>query len=127
MTGRAREQLAADLAPDLADNYTIVPDPRKITGIDPGKRGVLQIVRDVRRTNPAAPQAQYLETFHLWVITPLAEQPTAENDLDDSLDEVRAALESLSQSAIEEEKRMRHPDGFNAYRITATYTTDKEQ
>lgn len=125
MTGRARELLAADLEPLLPD-FAIVPDPRDLGELDPAKLGWVQIVRANRRANPTAPQAQYLEQMHIWVATPKKAQPEAENDLDDSLDIVREALDSLDRSAIEVEERLTHQSGKHAYRITATYVTEKE-
>jgi hypothetical protein len=121
----AREQLAADLTPLLTD-YTILPDPRAVGSLDPGKRGTVQIVRDNFRRHPIAPQASYLEQLHVWVLSHLKEQPAAENDLDDLAREVTDALQSLGKAAWDEARRMRHPEGHHAYRITATYITDKE-
>jgi hypothetical protein len=121
----AREQLAADLAPILP-LYEIHPDPRALGSLDPGKRGTVQIVRDNFRRHPVAPQASYLEQMHVWVVCHIKEQPAAENMLDDLVREVTDALQSLSKSAWDEAKRMRHPEGYHAYRITATYITDKE-
>lgn len=121
----AREQLGADLAP-LLENYKIITDPRSIPELDPGKVGTVQIVQASFKLNPVAPQAQYLETMHVWAITHQKDQPTAEDDLDARVVEVTRALEALKAAGWDVADRMKHPDGHHAYRITATYTTDKE-
>ncbi len=122
----SRAELATRLEAKLP-TYQVVPDPRAIGTLDPGKEAALQIVRDGLKPNPGAPQAQYLERFHLWVITPLKAQPAAEDDLDDRVLEVTDALFTISSVGWEDAQRLTHPEGFHAYRISVTYETTKEQ
>lgn len=125
-----RAQLGAALTPLLLDaprpNYNIVTDPRILDNLDPSYRGTLQIVRNRVKWNPVAPQAQNVETLHVWVITHQHEQPAAEDDLDALLDEVLDALQQLGPAGEPDAERMKHPDGHHAYRLAVTYITDKE-
>jgi hypothetical protein len=122
----ARAQLAEALAP-LLPAYSIIPDPRSIATLDDTLKGTVQIVRAKFSPLPAAPQASYLEQMHVWVITHLKEQPDAEDDLDALVLEVTDALQALSRAGWDDAQRLTHIENHHAYRITATYTTDKEQ
>lgn len=122
----ARLQLAADLGAIIGADFTIVPDPRTIEEVDPGKKGTVQLVQEDFRLNPRAPQSQYLEVMNVWILTHQKEQPAAENDLDQIAPQVTRALERLGVQSDWIAKRQTHPNGFHAYKVPVTYITDKE-
>lgn len=122
----SRAQLAADMAPHLP-GYAIIPDPRTLDNLDPALKGTVQIVRTTLEWNPTAPQAQNLEGMYVWVVTHQHEQPAAEDDLDELLDEVLDAIAALGDGLKPKGERMQHPNGHHAYRVTLPLITQKEQ
>lgn len=122
----SRKQLADALQPALGKAVKVVDAPREIEEIEARVKAVVQLVRTKIKPSPANPQGDYEESFEIWVIEPKLDPNTSEDALDDSLDKVLLALDSLNWIDYDEAIRDTHPSDRHAYRITATLYTEKE-
>ena len=89
-----REQLADLLKPLLPSNVKIIDVPRSVDGIE-AKKPVIIIYRETRGKAPNA-VGDYMDTFTLWVVSPFVDVRRAEDGLDDLLDEVLLALDTIT-------------------------------
>lgn len=116
----SRRGLMAALVAKLPKRY-LVAEPRTLDALD-ARRPVVMVIRT--DTAPAANYAgSYLSTFALWVICP--KTISAENDLDDNLDDVILALDSYNFVAWTTAERSTYEDQ-PAYRITANTIDTKD-
>lgn len=121
----ARAQLAAALKPLLPSQVKLVNVPRSLDGIETNKPVVL-LYREKLAKAPNA-LGDYLATFALWVITPGIDPQRAEDALDDILDDVILALDSISFVQWTTAERSTFGDSqAPAYRIDLTVITIKE-
>lgn len=121
----ARKQLGAVLGVMLGADVAIVTDPRQLS-LDPGKRYTVQILRANFQPHPDEPENAYREQMHLWVVSHIGQYPEAEDDLEVIVLEVTDALQELQRTdPWSTADRVNHPQGFPAYRVAVTYTTDK--
>jgi len=128
----SRAELAAGIAAAL-------PEPTKIRileypdQVDPAATETDATVVVVRKSIAPAPQAPlgaYVETFALWLIDPNEDREVSENNLDDQLDIILAALETLpwlAFSIAERDTFGRPESGDPAYRIDVTLFTKNQK
>lgn len=88
-----RADLAAALKPLLPSNIKIVDVPRSLDGIET-TRPVLMLYRERLEKAPNA-IGDYFNTFALWIISPNVDPSRAETQLDNMLDDVIPALDSV--------------------------------
>ena len=120
-----RSQLADALQPLLPSNMRIIYVPRSLDGVET-KRPVLMMYRNVLSKAPNA-QGQYLHTLSLHIISSLIDPNRAEDDLDEALDAVIAAIDTLSWVNWKTADRVTFGDAqAPAYRIDLTVASNKE-
>lgn len=120
-----RSQVADALRPLLPTNMRIIDVPRSLDGIDANKPVVL-LYRDRLEKAPNA-QGAYFSTITLWIITPNIDTARAEDALDNALDTVIAALDTLVWANWRTAERSIFGDAqAPAYRIDLQVATTKE-
>lgn len=120
-----RSELATALKAVLPFDYKFVQVPRSLDNIEPG-RPVVMIYRDRLEKAPNA-QGVYFSTLSLWIVTPHVDETRAEDDLDEILDEVIAALDSVSWVNWKTAERSTFGDAqAPAYRVELQVATNKE-
>ena len=119
-----RSELANELKPLLPATVKIIDVPRSIDGIE-AKRPVVMLYRESRAKAPNS-IGDYLDTFTMYVVTPGIDTRRSEDQLDDTLDEVLAALDqikwlnwSVADRAVFGEQQA------PAYKITLTIVYNK--
>lgn len=119
-----RSELAAALKPLLPASMKIIDVPRSIDGIE-AKRPVVVLYRESRAKAPNA-IGDYFDTFALYVITPGVDVRRSEDALDDSLDAVVEALDSIKWLNWSVAERSLFGDNqAPAYKITLTIAYNK--
>lgn len=88
-----RSELAAALKPLLPATIKIIDVPRSVDGIE-AKRPVVMLYRESRAKAPNA-IGDYFDTFTMYVVTPGIDTRRSEDQLDDTLDQVIAALDDI--------------------------------
>ena len=88
-----RSQLADELRSALPATVKIVDVPRGIDGIE-SKRPLILLYRSAVAKAPNA-IGTFFNTFSLWIISPNIDPKRSEDQLDEMLDEVLAALTSI--------------------------------
>lgn len=120
-----RSDLAAALKPLLPAGTKIVDVPRGLDGIETA-RPVVMLYRERLEKAPNAIGA-YFNTFALWIVSPNVDPRRAEDQLDNMLDEVIVALDSLSWLNWANAERSTFGDNqAPAYKVELTIVTDKE-
>lgn len=127
-----RTELAAGITDALPEDakIRIVPYPDQIDPAATDSEASVVIVRKSVAPAPQAPLGAYVETFALWLIDPYEDRETSENNLDDQLDIILAALETipwLALSIAERDTYGRPEAGDPAYRIDVTVYTKNEK
>jgi len=89
-----RSELAAALKPLLPNTVKIIDVPRSIDGME-AKRPVVVLFRESRAKAPNA-IGDYFDTFALYVVTPGVDVRRSEDALDDTLDQVITALDTIT-------------------------------
>lgn len=119
-----RSELAAALKPLLPASMKIIDVPRSIDGIE-AKRPVVVLYRESRAKAPNA-IGDYFDTFALYVITPGVDVRRSEDALDNSLDAVVEALDSIKWLNWSVAERSLFGDNqAPAYKITLTIAYNK--
>lgn len=111
-----RRQLAAKLAEELGDTFTIVDHPDVVD--DPADRieGVIVGIRE--RIAPGPVRGSLQETHQLWLLDPLTDRAASEDALDLNLNRVLAVLEDAEWCSFTEAARDTFDQTYPAYRIT---------
>lgn len=122
----SRHAVAAALTDVLPTTYKVVPDPRSLGELDPSKSCYVQIVRQRIRRAPANPLGDYQESFEVWVIEPNVDPANSEDNLDDKLQEVIDAIDSIRWLGWTSAERRIHKSEHHAYMIAVEAFTDKE-
>jgi hypothetical protein len=119
-----RQQLADLLKPLLPSNVKIIDVPRSVDGVE-AKKPVIIIYRETRAKAPNA-IGDYMDTFTLWVISPFVDVRRAEDGLDDLLDEVLLALDTITWlNWSTAERSMFGDQQAPAYKINLSVTVTK--
>lgn len=120
-----RKAVAAALKPMLPSRVKLIDVPRSIDGLEVNKPVVL-LYREKRSKAPNA-IGDYQDTLALWVITPGVDPARAEDALDDILDDVILAVDSVKQIQWTSADRSIFGDSqAPAYRIELTVIANKE-
>lgn len=126
MTTYSRHQFADALTAIVPSNYKVIADPRSLGELDPAYKCYLQIVRQEIAKAPTNPMGDFLEKFELWVIEATTDPDESEDNLDDKLTEVLAALDTFSWLRWTRAERRIHKSERHAYLIAIELYTDKE-
>ena len=119
-----RSELAALLKPLLPASIKIIDVPRSIDGIE-AKRPVVMLFRESRAKAPNA-LGDYLDTFTMYVVTPGIDTRRSEDALDDTLDQVIEALDTITWLNWSNAERSIFGDNqAPAYKITLTIAYNK--
>ena len=119
-----RSELAALLKPLLPASIKIIDVPRSIDGIE-AKRPVVMLFRESRAKAPNA-LGDYLDTFTMYVVTPGIDTRRSEDALDDTLDQVIEALDTITWLNWTNAERSIFGDNqAPAYKITLTIAYNK--
>ena len=119
-----RSELAAELKPLLPATVKIIDVPRSIDGIE-AKRPVVMLYRESRAKAPNS-IGDYFDTFAMYVVTPGIDTRRSEDQLDDTLDEVLAALDQIKWVNWSTAERSVFGDNqAPAYKITLTIVYNK--
>lgn len=119
-----RSELAALLKPLLPASIKIIDVPRSIDGIE-AKRPVVLLYRESRAKAPNA-LGDYIDTFSMYVVTPGVDVRRSEDALDDTLDQVIAALDTITWLNWSTAERSIFGDNqAPAYKITLTIAYNK--
>lgn len=89
-----RSDLAALLKPLLPSTVKIIDVPRSVDGVE-AKRPVVLLYRESREKQANA-IGDYNDTFTMWVVSPQVDVRRAEDGLDDLLDDVLLALDTIT-------------------------------
>ena len=118
----ARSELKTAIEGALPDGALVLPDLRSL----PETSGDVPVIVQLFRTNiqPVEVHGRFTQTFEVWVITPLTDPDTVEDDLDDHVD-LLAELFDSSDSYLWPDgfTRARHRSGRPAYRLPALTIT----
>lgn len=119
-----RQQLAELLKPLLPSAVKIIDVPRSVDGIE-SKKPVIILYRETRGKAPNS-VGDYMDTFTLWVVSPFVDVRRAEDGLDDLLDEVLLALDTITWlNWSTAERSMFGDQQAPAYKITLSVTVSK--
>lgn len=119
-----RSELADALKPLLPNSIKIIDVPRSIDGIE-SKRPVVMLYRESRAKAPNA-LGDYLDTFTMYVVTPGVDVRRAEDALDDTLDQVINALDTITWLNWSNAERSVFGDNqAPAYKITLVIAYNK--
>lgn len=120
-----RTQLADALRGVLPANMKIIDVPRSIDGMET-RRPVVLLYRE-RMTKAPNAIGDYFNEIALWVISPNIDPKRGEELLDDSLDDVIVALDSINWVNWSLAERSVFGDAqAPAYKITVTLVSNKE-
>lgn len=119
-----RSELAALLKPLLPASVKIIDVPRSIDGLE-AKRPVVMLFRESREKAPNA-MGDYIDTFTMYVVTPGVDVRRSEDALDDILDQVLDALDTITWLNWTSAERSIFGDNqAPAYKITLTLVYNK--
>ncbi len=121
----ARAQLAAAIADALPADAIVIADLRALGEPDPSATALVQLFRTKVAKTPHGGRFQL--DFELWVLSPFKDSETAEDDLDDVLDDVLEFLDSSDAYQWTEAERAQHAEGFHGYRIPITTVSQSKE
>lgn len=117
-----RAEIAALLEAALPSNIKIVDNPRSLDGVE-AKRPVVQLYRQSLEKAPNA-VGTYVHTFAIWLISPNIDPRRSDDNLDEYLDLLLPALDSIPSLRWTTAARSVYGDQqAAAYEITATVLT----
>lgn len=120
----SRSDLADALKPLLPAAYKIVDVPRSLDGLE-AKRPVVLLYRESREKAPNA-LGDYIDTFSLYVVSPIINPVKGEDVLDDALDAVIDALDTISWLNWTTAERSLFGDAMApAYKVTISIAYNK--
>lgn len=107
----------------LPKEYRVIGYQTSLDRIEVGAV-VVMVYRDSVR--PATQHQATTSEMSVWAITPRLNPGTADDDLDDALDVVIAALDAIPGVLWTDAERGVWADVYHGYKITLTLTTSKE-
>lgn len=117
----ARKQLATALVVHLAPSvYRVIDHQDSVDQIAPTERVVIVYQARVAPTGGIGVREVSLE---VWVLVPAADPALADDQLEASLEDILAALDTVTWAHWTDAERGVYADAFHGYRITVTART----